>query len=250
MLQKVEGIVIRTSDYGESNKIVTLFSRELGKLSVMARGAKKANSRLSAPTQHFTYGYFLVQKGAGKGMGTLQQGEIVSSFRELREDIFLTAYGSYVIELTDRATEEGKHNPFLFELLYQTLHYMSEGVDMQILMHIYQVKLLPVLGLYPSFDSCAICGGTQDAYKAFSLREGGFLCQQCLTKDKHAFPIFENTSKLIRLFYHFDLNRLGNVTVKDETKKQLSRILDNYYDEYSGLYLKSRRFLKQLDLFQ
>ncbi|MGM9987891.1 MAG: DNA repair protein RecO [Bacillaceae bacterium] len=248
MLQRIEGIVIRSVDYGESNKIITIFSRELGKLSVMARGAKKANSRLSACTQHFTYGYFLIQKG--KGMGTLQQGEIISTFRELREDIFLTAYASYVVELTDRGTEEGKNNPFLFELLYQTLNYMNEGVDMQVLMHIYQVKMLPVLGLYPSFDRCAHCGATQDSYRAFSLKEGGFLCSSCRSQDKHALQIFENTSKLIRLFYHFNLNRLGNVTVKDETKKQLSLILDGYYDEYSGLYLKSRRFLKQLDLFQ
>ncbi len=65
MLQKCEGIVLRTTDYGETNKIVTLYTREWGKIGVMARGAKKPKSRLSAITQPFTYGYFLMQKGNG-----------------------------------------------------------------------------------------------------------------------------------------------------------------------------------------
>ncbi|MGV3465922.1 MAG: DNA repair protein RecO, partial [Heyndrickxia sp.] len=83
MLQKCEGIVIRTHDYGESNKIINVYTREFGKLGIMARGAKKPNSRLSAVSQLFTYGYFLVQ--TGNGLGTLQQGEMISSMRSIRE---------------------------------------------------------------------------------------------------------------------------------------------------------------------
>ena len=79
MLQKCEGIVLRTTDYGETNKIVTLYTREWGKIGVMARGAKKPKSRLSAITQPFTYGYFLLQKGSG--LGNLQQGEIIAPLR-------------------------------------------------------------------------------------------------------------------------------------------------------------------------
>ena len=127
MLQKCEGIVIRSTDYGETNKVVTLYTREWGKIGVMARGAKKPNSRLSAITQLFTHGYFLVQKGTG--IGSLQQGEMITSMRSIREDIFLTAYASYIVELTDKSTEDKKPNPFLFELLYQTLNYLNEGYD-------------------------------------------------------------------------------------------------------------------------
>ena len=86
MFQKVEGIVIRTTDYGETNKIVTIYSREFGKVSAMARGAKKPKSRLAAISQLMTHGHFLIQMGSG--LGTLQQGEIISSMKEIREDIF------------------------------------------------------------------------------------------------------------------------------------------------------------------
>lgn len=104
MLIKSEGIVLRTTDYGETNKIVTLLTREHGKIGVMARGAKKSNSRLSAISQPFLYGTFLIQSSTG--LGTLQQGEMIESMRAIREDLFLTAYAAYMTELMDKGTEE------------------------------------------------------------------------------------------------------------------------------------------------
>ncbi|MCH1624970.1 DNA repair protein RecO [Fredinandcohnia quinoae] len=244
MLQKCEGIVIRTNDYGETNKIVTLFTREWGKVGVMARGAKKPSSRLTAITQLFTYGYYLIQKSSG--LGGLQQGETISSFRGIREDIFMTAYASYIVELTDKCTEEKRANPFLFELLYQTLNYMNEGYDLDVLMYIYELKMLPMLGLYPILDECAVCHSKEGEF-AFSVREGGLLCHRCYGKDRYHFKTSQATIRLLRLFYYFDLNRLGNIDLKEETKKELKTVINAYYEEYSGLYLKSKRFLDQIE---
>lgn len=244
MLQKCEGIVIRTSHYGESNKVVTLYTREWGKVGVMAQGAKKPNSRLAAVTQPFTYGQFLIRKGSG--LGSLQQGDIISSMRAIKEDIFLTAYASYVIDLTDKSTDERKPNPFLFELLYQTLNYMNEGVDPEIMMHIYEMKMLNPLGLYPVLNKCSICGNPEGEF-SFSIREGGFICHRCIEKDPYHYKISKATVQLLRLFYYMDVTRLGNISVKDETKKELKTIISAYYDEYSGLNLKTKRFLKQME---
>lgn len=247
VLEKCEGIVIRTTDYAETNKIVTLFTREWGKVGVMARGAKKTNSRLTAVTQPFTYGYFLIQRG--RGLGSLQQGELISSMRSIREDIFLTAYASYVIDLTDKSTEEKKPNPFLFELLLQTLQYMNEGYDLDILVNIYEMKMLNVLGLYPVLDQCASCGRTEGNF-AFSIREGGLLCQHCIEKDPYHYKVSPATVRLLRLFYLLDLTRLGNISVKAETKAELKTVINAYYEEYSGLHLKTKKFLNQLERFK
>ena len=86
----------------------------MGEIGVMAREQKNRISRLAAITQPFTYGYFLVQKGSG--LGNLQQGETIASLRGIKEDIFLTAYGSYIIELTDRCTDDKKINLYLFRI--------------------------------------------------------------------------------------------------------------------------------------
>ncbi|MGJ7921406.1 DNA repair protein RecO [Neobacillus sp. LXY-4] len=245
MLQKCEGIVIRTTDYGETNKVVTLYTREWGKVGVMARGAKKTNSRLSAVTQLFTYGYFLIQKG--NGLGSLQQGEMISSLRSIREDIFLTAYASYIVDLTDKATaDEKRPNPFLFELLHQTLSLMNEGYDLAILTNIYEMKMLDLFGLHPCLNQCSVCSNT-DGHFSFSVREGGFICHRCLEQDPYSIKISPATVKLLRLFYYFDLSRLGNIDVKPETKAQLKQVITAYYEEYSGLHLKTKKFLNQID---
>jgi DNA repair protein RecO (recombination protein O) len=247
MLQKCEGIVIRSTDYGETNKIITIYTREWGKIGFMARGAKKPNSRLTAITQLFTYGYFLVQRGSG--LGSLQQGEIISSMRSIREDIFLTAYSSYLVELTDKGTDEKKPNPFLFELLYQTLNYLNEGYDQDVLVNIYEMKMLNVMGLYPILNQCSVCGCT-DGHFSFSFREGGFLCHRCLEKDPYHFKISQATVKLLRLFYYIDLSRLGNISLKQETKAELKKVISTYYDEYSGLHLKTKKFLDSMNQFR
>ncbi|WP_243290595.1 DNA repair protein RecO [Bacillus sp. FJAT-47783] len=244
MLYKCEGIVIRTTDYGESNKIVTIYTRESGKVGVMARGAKKPNSRLAAVTQLFTYGTFLFQKSSG--LGSLQQGETTNSMRLIREDIFLTAYASYLTELLDKGTENNQPNPFLFELLFQTLHRLSEGTDPDILRYIFEMKMLNVLGLYPNLNECVVCGGKEGAFH-FSIRENGFICHRCFNHDAYRLNISPTVVKLLRVFYYLDLSRLGQVSVKEETKKELKWVIDEYYREYSGLVIKSKRFLDQLD---
>ena len=110
----------------------------------MARGAKKPNNRLSAVTQLFYYGYFVFTPSSGR---KFQQGETIDSMRSIREDIFSTAYASYMVELLDRSVDDRKANPFLFELLYQSLHYINEGYDAEILKFIFEMKMLQVNGL-------------------------------------------------------------------------------------------------------
>ncbi|QVY60381.1 DNA repair protein RecO [Cytobacillus gottheilii] len=246
MLEKCEGIVIRTANYGESNKIVTLYTREWGKVGMMARGAKKPNSRLSAVTQPFTYGYFLMQRGSG--LGTMQQGEMISSMRSIKEDIFLTAYAAYIVELLDRSVEDRKPNPFLFELLFQSLNLINEGYDPDIIMNIFEMKMLNTLGLYPVLNQCTVCGST-DGHFSFSIREGGLICHRCLEKDPYHYKLSPAAVRLLRLFYYFDLSRLGDISVKEETKAELKKIITAYYDENSGLNLKSKKFLNQMEKF-
>ncbi|KZZ85970.1 MULTISPECIES: DNA repair protein RecO [Bacillaceae] len=244
MLQKCEGIIIRSSNYGENNKIVTIYTRELGKVGVMARGAKKPNSRLAAMTQLFTYGTFLFQKSSG--LGSLQQAETLSSMRSIREDLFMTAYASYMAELLDKGTDSLERNPFLFELFLQMFQHLDEGQDPDILLRMFELKMLPVLGVTPHLNGCVNCGSTDGTFH-FSIREAGFLCHRCFEKDPYRLVVSQGTVRLLRLLYFFDLNRLGQISVKTETKNELKLVLNSYYQEYSGLYLKSKRFLDQIE---
>ena len=243
MLAKCEGIVIRTTDYGETNKIITLYTKEFGKVGVMARGAKKPSSRFSAVTQLFHFGHYLFL--SGRGLGQLQQGETLESFRSIREDIFLTAYASYIAELLDKGTEERKPHEALFNLFYQSLHYLDEEYDPEIIVNIFEMKMLSVFGFAPELNRCVNCGA-QDGSFSFSIREGGLLCHRCEEIDPYRMKISPAVARILRVLYYMDLDRLGTISIKDATKKEIRQVLDTYYDEYLGIELKTRRFLRQM----
>ncbi|MCD8511985.1 MAG: DNA repair protein RecO [Bacillus sp. (in: Bacteria)] len=244
MLHKVEGLVIRTNDYGETNKIVTLYTRENGKVAVMARGAKRPKSRFASSAQLFMYGIFVYQRSTG--MGLLNSADIIDSFRDVRSDLKLTAHGAYIVELLDRLTEDQERNPFLFELVYQTLYQLNEGTDPDILTRIFETKMLEVAGVRPVLSHCSLCG-REESPTAFSMKHSGVLCSQCKMEDSHHLVLFPAVIKLLHLFQHLDIKRIGNINVKPETKRQLKEILSYYYDEFVGVRLKSKRFLDQID---
>ncbi|SDH48043.1 DNA replication and repair protein RecO [Alteribacillus persepolensis] len=244
MLEKAEGIVLRTIAYGENNVILRIYTREAGKISVMARGAKKPKNKLSAAAQPFVYGMFLYYKGSG--MSTLSQGDNIDSFRIIRDDIVKTAYASYMSELLDKLTDEKERNPYLFELFLQLLQKMNEDDDPEVLTRIFETKMMQQAGITPELNQCVRCKRKEGTF-SFSVKEAGFLCHHCKGIDEYRFDIHQKTVQLLRTFFYMDMKRLGNVALKQSTKTELRQVLQTYYDEYTGIFLKSRRFLEQME---
>lgn len=246
MLYKVEGIVIRNMDYGEGNKIISLYTRETGKMSVMARGAKKLKSRHSAITQLFTYGQYVVYK-AGQ-MGTLNAGEIIDSHHKLRENLHAAAYSSYLAEMFEKLTGDMEPNPALFEQLLAALKAIEANKEPSVIIHIMEMKMLALSGYLPELSHCVSCG-SEEGDMFLSAVNGGVLCGKCKGKDPYAIALSVAAWKLLRLFQRVDLRRLGNVEVKQSTKTQLKQCMRTLMDTYLDLRWKSRNFLDQMDKF-
>lgn len=210
----------------------------------MARGAKKPTSRLASISQPFTYAYFLVQQG--RGMGTLQQGEIIDSMRSIREDIFTTAYASFIMELTDKLIEDELPKPHLFALLQQALNAISEEYDPEAISLFVEWKLLPTAGIYPVLHQCAHCGATDGEF-AFSFAQIGFLCHRCFAIDPYLIRLTPAQVKLIRTFYSVPIEKVGKLTLKKETKGFIKKIIRTIYSEQVGVRLKSQGFLDQME---
>ncbi|MCT2537593.1 DNA repair protein RecO [Aquibacillus koreensis] len=247
MFDKVEGIILRTQNYGETHKIVTIFTGQTGKIGAIARGAKKPKSRMAAITQPFIHGSFLIQ--SGRGLATIQQGEVISSLRSIREDIIKTAYATYIAELTDKLLDEKVVDVLLYKQLLKTLQWIADDKDPEILTIIYELKMYKRAGFAPVVTRCVHCGQQEQSY-SFSVAEGGFLCSRCQWKDPNATNLPNNLSKLLYIFSEIDIERIGNISIKPENKKLLQQLMELYYERYGGYYLKSKKFLKQLDLLK
>ena len=245
MLHKWEGIVLKAKAYGESNKIVTLMTEEAGKVACMARGAKKPTSRLAGITQPFMHGSFLVQRTSG--MGTLQQGEHYNAMRTLQTDIIATAYASYIVELVDKLVDEGKPEPFAFQVLKQALLAIDEGYDPEAITLFVDWKLLPYAGVQPILHACAGCGAVEGEF-AFSFSQGGFLCHRCFHLDPYIIRLTPVQLKLIRMFHSMSIDQIGGkLELKPQTKSFIKKIVTTIYEEQTGIRLKSRSFIEQLE---
>ncbi|MEQ6387878.1 DNA repair protein RecO [Bacillaceae bacterium S4-13-58] len=244
MLEKVEGVVLRTRDYGETNKIVTLFTKEFGKIGLMARGARKPKSRMASVTQPFVIGQYLIQRS--QQLGTMQQGEIIESLRKLREDIEKTAYAAYLAELLDKLVEEHRPNPFLFQEFVSSLNRIGEGDQPNIIRIFFELKLYSIAGFAPEVSHCVSCG-TKENLHAFSIQEGGLLCTRCCSQDEHSFPLIPSLIRILQMGVSVGIDRVGQINVKPENQKLLIHLMDEYYDRYGGYALKSKKFLQQME---
>ncbi|MEX2414697.1 MAG: DNA repair protein RecO [Paenibacillaceae bacterium] len=247
MLHRIEGIVIRSMDYGESNKIITLFTRDVGKVGVMVRGAKKMNSRHSAIAQLFTHGEFVFFK-TGTQMGTLNHADIISSHHRLRADLILTAYSAYMAEMIDRILTDNEPNPFIYEQLKAALDSIEDGKDSQMITHLFEMKMLIQAGYAPNFDKCASCG-TDTNHPRLNVQLGGLLCVNCVTNYPQALEITDGLLKLLRLLAKVDLNRLGKVEVKLETKLLLKQVMRAFLDTHIGIQWRSQHVMDQIEKY-
>jgi DNA repair protein RecO (recombination protein O) len=244
MLYRVEGIVIRSIDYGEGNKIVTLLTAGNGKQGIVIRGARKPKSRHGALAQLFTYGDYSFYKSGS--LGTLNSGEVIESYRELRQGLDGPAYASYAAELTDRAVGDEDAGAFLFRQLNACLSALAAGKDPGVILRVYEMKVIGAAGYMPVLEECANCGSGEGEFR-FSPAAGGALCSRCRHRDPAALELDESVWKLLRLFAGLDLARLGSIALKDSSKSQLQLALRHWMDHHLNLHLKSRQFLDQLE---
>ena len=240
MIKKIEGIIVSEVDYKESSKIINIFSPEMGVIGVLARGTKKIKSNLSGVTSKLTYGYFHIQYKEN-GLSTLMEVDIINGFKNIRRSIDKISYASYLLELSSMVYKHGS-DINIYNLLIASLKKIDEGYDYEVITNILELKLLDYLGIKPVIDSCVNCGSKVDIVTISSYK-GGYLCKNC-AHDEVIVNI--KTIKLLRMFYYVDIDKISKLDISDNIKKELNRFIDDYYDRYSGLYLKSKMFLKNL----
>lgn len=239
-LYKTEGIVLRTRNLGEADRIITLYTREHGKIEGVARGSRRVRSRLIGGTQLFTHGWYMMF--SGRSLETVSQAEIKRSFVGLREDLVKLAHASYIAELLDVSLEPGEPSEELFTLLEEAFVALDEGVSPPLVARWFELRLMDLLGYHPELLSCVGCGG-EPAEARFSVREGGLLCPRCIARDTTAIPIGRSTVEWMKRLLATRGNRLGVMRLSREDDRVLEAVGRSYIDFRLSRPLKSLSFL-------
>ena len=178
-----------------------------------------------------------------KGLSTLISVDVINSFPKILGDLEKISYASFILELTNQVIKENDDKE-IYELLKASLIKIEEGYNPLVITNILELKYLNYLGVSPEVDSCSICGSTKDIITISSLH-GGYVCRECYQNDD--IIVSDKTIKMIRLFYYVDINKITKLDVSNNLSKEINTFLDDYYDKYTGLYLKTKSFLKNLN---
>lgn len=227
-LLKTSGIVIKQVNFGESNKILTILTRDNGKIQAVARGARRVKNRLLAATQLFCYSNFIFYQG--KSMIYMNQAELREAFYNLRIDLKKLTYSSYILELINTVTQENEKEEKIFLLLVHTLKHMaySKDMDANLITLAFQIKLIALAGYAPYLDNCVSCGNPLHEKIKISAKMGGILCPRCFHFDTYAMGLNQKGRQILFFVLHQPLSKLKELDLSEGITRQLIKIMNTY----------------------
>lgn len=246
-LYTVNAIVLKRINLGETDRIVTLLSREKGKIAGVAKGSRKAISRLSGASEVFTCARY--QMATGRNLDVITQVDIRESFPRIHADLFRIAYAAYLIEVIDRFTDEDEHCPNLFDLLLSALFLMERPNDPEIVARMFDLQLMREIGYEPVLDMCLRCSEPLgDGKTAFSPSMGGMVCRKCGYMPDDAISLTDESRGAMIQLLNADASELEQMSVSRECLDQIARVMRWYVRFRAERDLKSMEFLQTIRL--
>jgi len=226
---KMSGIIISENNLGDYDKMLTMLTPGLGKISCVAKGARRQRSALLAGTQFLCFGEYLMYKGANTY--NINSCETIEVFYKLRTDLDKLNYAVEITKIVKDVTEENQNCYKILQLFLNTLYTLSEtDKDAELIMSIFKIKLLCFLGFTPRISECTNCKQKYEL-QYFSLKDNGFKCKICSKQDKGCLQMSESTASAIKYIVMAPAKKLYSFNLKAESLNELKLIAKLYFNE-------------------
>ena len=244
-LYQTEAIVLRRSDFGEADRLLTVLTPERGKLRLIAKGARKPASRKSGHVELFSYGRYLV--AVGHDLDIVTQAETIEPFLPLHEDLLRATYAYYVAELTDAFTPEQDENRPLFTLLKEALGWLAAADDLPRVARYYEIHLLGLAGYQPQLFACGACKKPlEPETNYFSPAQGTVYCPRCGRDRIDAVELSTNALKVLRFLQTRTWDTCRLLRLGPATHAEVERLNYRYITHHLERKVKSADFIERL----
>lgn len=241
----VDAIVLRAIPYGEKDRIVTLFTRQRGKLTAIAKGSRNPLTRLAPATQSFVHGYYYLAKG--KTFEVITQVRLQETYPNLRRDVLLMVACGEICEMVMKSVPEGDADIELFNDLLSALRIANHGVDANLLFVAFASRLLQHLGHFPELLQCVICAKRTTRSKMhFSTVAGGILCDECANRHPTDAQIHRTTARVLRLMASNQPYDACRLQVPKEALEEARKLLVRFWQFHFQAELQATRVHEQL----
>ena len=237
-LYRTPAVVLKRTDLGEADRIVTLFTRDYGKLRAVAKGVRRTTSRSAGHLEPFTLSDLLL--AVGRELDVVSQALTLEPFRALRENLELTMYAYYLAEVVDQLTEERFENRAAFDVLVKGFRQLAAEPDddPRLVLVNFHLELSDVLGYRPELRACVSCRATiEPGPNQFSPLAGGVLCPTCGPREASARPVSVPALKLLRYVQQTGGRR--RVVVPAAVAREAEGLLRNYAEHLIERRLRS-----------
>lgn len=242
---RVEAIVLRHSDWGEADRLLGLYTLEMGKVRAIAKGVRKLRSRKAGHLEPFTRASLLLARG--RDMLLITQAETLDAHMPIQDSLIMIGYASYVIELLDRFTYEEGENRALYRLLSDTLDRLCTEPDTPLVVRYYEIRLLDLLGFRPHLFSCARCGKEIHAEdQFFSAEEGGVLCPNCGRGTPGSRPVSMLALKYLRHLQRSTYSQAARAQISQSTNREMENLVQHYLTYLLERGLNTPAFLRRM----
>lgn len=235
-MKEVEGFVISETPYGDSSKIINLLTKD-GLIGVLCKGARSIKSSIRSVTVKFNYGKYIIYDKKEK-MSILKEGSTINDFYNIKNDIVLIGYMTYLSDLVYQVAKQNNSED-IYNMFIAALLKIESGMNPLVITNIFEVKMLDYLGVGINLDSCNVCGSTKNIV-TISPDLGGYVCKNCYTNE-HIYDT--KVVKMIRMYKLVNINSISELKISNNIMEEINNFLKAYYDRFTGLYLKSKKFL-------
>ena len=245
---RTEAIVLKTIDYGESDQIVTFYTREYGKIKGIAKGARRSKKRFVNALEPFSCSEINFSRRNPDNLDFIDGCDVSSHFPEIRSSLEKTLAASYLIELMDQFTPENKKSEGSFQLLHDFLVLMEKKTLSDALLRFFEIRLLRISGYDPVLDYCISCRAPLEngtTYRFDSVK-GGIICNSCKTGTSDAIPVSLGTIKTLLLGREMEAESLGRLIFTAQSAEESRRILSHFIRHILGRELKSLNVLNEI----
>ncbi len=242
---RTDAIVLRRSDFGEADRLLTVFTPGRGKLKLIAKGARKPSSRKSGHVELFSHGRFLV--AVGRELDIVTQAETHEPYLPLREDLFRATYAYYFAELADAFTAERDENRPLFDLLRDGFGWLCTAEELALVARYFELHLLSLVGYQPQLFVCPSC---RDLLKPevnyFSVAEGNVFCRRCGHSREGTTELSVNALKVLRFLQTREWPVCRLLRLSQASHAEVERTMNRYITYHLERKLKSVDFVNRL----
>ena len=244
-LYRVSAIVLKRREMGEADRLLTVLTRDRGKVTLLAKGVRKSASRKAGHIEPFTHVDLLVAKG--KNLDLVTQAETLEAHRELREDLWRSSWAYYIAELADAFIQDEDPHELLFDLVLETLRRLDRGDEVAMVVRYCELHLLALAGYQPSLFRCVQCGELLKAETNFlSLERGGALCPQHGPHQAGSVLLPLPVLKVLRFLQTRPWEQVSRLRPSLEVSRQVEVLLEQYIAYHLERGLRSPVFLSRL----